>query len=107
MFSSVPQGGDAYLLKSVLLDHEDAKIGTILRACRSAMHASGRLNVIERIAQPNRPEVNFVDMTMLVMTGGRERSLAEFATLFAQTGFELEEAVPTRSSFTMLIGTPV
>jgi hypothetical protein len=107
MFSSVPQGGDAYLLKSVLLDHEDAKISTILRVCRSAMGASGRLIVIERITEPNQREVNFVDMTMLVMTGGRERTLAEFTTLFAEAGFELEQSVVTRSPFTMLVGAPV
>jgi hypothetical protein len=107
MFSSVPQGGDAYLLKSVLLDHEDAKISTILRVCRSAMGVSARLIVIERITEPNQREVNFIDMTMLVMTGGRERTLAEFTTLFAEAGFKLEQSVVTRSPFTMLVGAPV
>jgi hypothetical protein len=48
-----------------------------------------------------------VDITMLVMTGGRERTLAEFKTLFAEAGFELEQTVVTRSPFTMLIGAPV
>jgi hypothetical protein len=106
MFNSVPQGGDAYLLKSVLLDHEDAKISTILRACRCAMGASGRLIVIERITEPNHRQDNFVDMTMLVITGGRERTLPEFMTLFAHAGFELEQSVITRSPFTMLVGAP-
>jgi hypothetical protein len=47
-----------------------------------------------------------VDITMLVMTGGRERNLAEFTALFAEAGFELEQSVATRSPFTILIGAP-
>src|SRR5271169_612747 len=107
MFSSVPPSGEAYVLSRVLLDHEDAKVSTILRACRSAMGASGRLIVIERITEPNRPQLMLVDITMLVMTGGRERTLAEFTTLFAEAGFELEQTVVTRSPFTMLVAAPV
>jgi O-methyltransferase domain/Dimerisation domain len=95
------------VLSRVLLDHEDAKVSTILRACRSAMGASGRLIVIERITEPNRPQLMLVDITMLVMTGGRERTLAEFTTLFAEAGFELEQTVVTRSPFTMLVAAPV
>ena len=49
MFRSVPQGGDAYLLTRVSLDHADAKLSMILGACRLAMGATGRLIVIERI----------------------------------------------------------
>jgi hypothetical protein len=107
MFSSVPQGGDAYVLSRVLLDHEDAKVSAVLRACRSAMRASGRLIVIERITEPNRPQLMLVDITMMVMTGGRERTLAEFTALFAEAGFELEQTVVTLSPFTLLVGAPV
>jgi hypothetical protein len=107
MFSAVPSGGDAYILKSVLMDEDDARVCTILRACRSAIGASGRLVVIERlVAEPNRREVN-LDIAMLVITGGRERTLEEFSALFAEAGFELEKSVVTRSPFTMLVGAPV
>ena len=107
-FCSVPQGRDAYLLTRVLLDHADAKVSTMLRACRLAMGAKGRLIVIERITEPNRPQLMLVDITMLVMSGGRERTLAEFTALpFAEAGFELEQTVSTRSPFTILIGVPV
>ena len=71
------------------------------------MGASGRLIVIERITEPNRPQLMLVDITMLVMTGGRERALAEFTALFEEAGFELEQTVVTRSPFTMLVGAPV
>jgi hypothetical protein len=84
MFTSVPRDGDAYLLKSVLVDHDDAKVKTILRVCRTAMKVSGRLIVIERMTEPNRREVNLVDTTMLVMTGGCKRTLAEFTERLCQ-----------------------
>jgi hypothetical protein len=90
-----------------MLDHADVKVGTILRACRLAMGETGRLIVIERIREPNRPQLMLVDITMLVMTGGRERALAEFAALSAEAGFELEQTVVTRSPFTILVGVPV
>jgi hypothetical protein len=71
------------------------------------MGETGRLIVIERITEPNRPQLMLVDITMLVMTSGRERTLPEFTALFAEAGFELEQTVATRSPFTMLIGVPV
>jgi hypothetical protein len=46
-------------------------------------------------------------MTMMVMTGGRERTQKEFEALFATSGFRLEQAVATRSPFTLLIGSPI
>jgi O-methyltransferase domain len=108
MFSAVPSGGDAYVVKNVLMDEDDAGVCTILRACRSVIGTSGRLIVIERLlTDPNRSEINLSDMTMLVMTGGRERTLSEFTALFAEAGFHLEQSVATRSPSTLLIGAPV
>jgi hypothetical protein len=67
MFKSVPQGGDAYVIKSVLIDEEDARATEILRSCRSVIGASGRLIVIDTLAtEPNRPDAGLLDMTMLV-----------------------------------------
>ena len=108
MFSAVPPGGDAYVVKNVLMDGDDAEVCAILRACRSGIGTSGRLIVIERLlTDPNRSEINLSDMTMLVMTGGRERTLSEFTALFAEAGFHLEQSVATRSPSTLLIGAPV
>jgi ubiquinone/menaquinone biosynthesis C-methylase UbiE len=59
----------------------------------------GAADRIERITEPNRPQLMLVDITMLVMSGGRERTLAEFTALFAEAGFELEQTVVTRSPF--------
>jgi len=108
MFSAVPHGGDAYVVKNVLMDEDDAKVRAILRACRSAIRPAGRLIVIERLlTDPNRSEIILSDITMLVMTGGRERTLTEFSALFAEAGFQLEQSVVTRSPSTLLIGAPV
>lgn len=107
MFDAVPAGGDAYIVKSVLMDEGDAEACAILRACRSAMGPSGRLIVIEQLlTEPNRSAANLSDMTMLVMTGGRDRTLPEFEKLFAEAGFDLERSVVTRSPFTLLVGVP-
>jgi hypothetical protein len=108
MFRSVPRGGDAYVIKSVLIDEEDARATEILRSCRSVIGASGRLIVIDILAtEPNRPDAGFLDMTMLVLTGGRERTLVEYSALFADAGFRLEQSIDSRSPFTLLIGAPV
>ena len=108
MFSTVPTGGDAYVVKNVLMDEDDAEVCAILQACRSGIRTSGRLIVIERLlTDPNPNEINLSDVTMLVMTGGRERTLSELTALFAEAGFHLEQSVATRSPSTLLIGAPV
>jgi hypothetical protein len=108
VFKSIPKGGDAYLIKSVLMDEGDENTISILRSCRSVMKPTARVIVIEHLlTPPNRPEVNYSDMTMMVMTGGRERTQKEFEALFATSGFRLEQAVATRSPFTLLVGSPI
>ncbi|WP_050425410.1 methyltransferase [Bradyrhizobium tropiciagri] len=107
VFKSVPKGGDAYLIKSVLMDESDESVISILKRCRSVMPASAHVIVIEHLlTPPNQPDVNYSDMTMMVMTGGRERTQKEFEDLFAAAGFRFERAVATRSPFTLLIGSP-
>ena len=108
MFEGVPPGGDAYVLKSVLMDEDDAKVREVLRSCRSAIGLSGRLVVIEHLmSEPNKPGPVLSDLTMLVMTGGRERSLAEFTKMFSETGFGLEQTIGSRSVFTLMIAAPI
>ncbi|MBK3662420.1 methyltransferase [Bradyrhizobium diazoefficiens] len=107
VFKSAPTGGDAYLIKSVLMDESDESVVSILGRCRSVMSSSAHLIVIEHLlTPPNQPDVNYSDMTMMVMTGGRERTQKEFEALFAAARFRFERAVSTRSPFTLLIGSP-
>jgi hypothetical protein len=90
-FDAVPGGGDAYLLKSIIHDWEDAEAEAILRVVRSAIPSEGVLLVVERVlAPPNEgPDGKFSDLNMLVMPGGRERTPEEYGALFERTGFEL------------------
>jgi predicted O-methyltransferase YrrM len=105
VFKAVPEGGDGYLIKSVLMDEDDDQAIAILRACRSAMRQSGKVVVIEHLlTPPNGPEINFSDITMMIMTGGRERTREEFSELFSAAGFQLEQVVVTKSPFTLMIG---
>lgn len=107
VFKSIPKEGDACLIKSVLMDESDESVISILKRCRSVMSASAHVIVIEHLlTPPNQPDVNYSDMTMMVMTGGRERTQKEFEDLFAAAGFRFERAVATRSPFTLLIGSP-
>jgi O-methyltransferase domain/Dimerisation domain len=95
-FEAVPEDGDAYLMRYIIHDWEDEEAIAILKVCRDAMRESARLLLIERtVAPPNEvPATKFMDLTMLVIPGGRERTREEFASLFAKSGFELTRVVP-------------
>jgi len=107
-FASVPEGGDAYLLKWILHDWDDTASVDILRACRRSMKPDGALIVFERlIGRPNTDsESKFADMNMLVMNGGRERTRDEFTDLFEQSGFRLVSVTPTSTSLCVIEGVP-
>ena len=99
-FESVPGGGDAYILKSVIHDWNDERAADILRNCRGAMPRHGRLLLVEPVlpARVESAEITGVvmsDLNMLVCAGGRERTETEFRELFAATGFEVTGITPT------------
>ena len=97
-FDAVPEGGDAYVLQSVLHDWGDDDAAAILSGCRRAAAAGTELLVLEReLGAPNENrDAKFADLNMLVGPGGRERTLAEYGVLFASTGFELLGMTPSR-----------
>jgi hypothetical protein len=107
-FVSVPEGGDAYLLKWILHDWDDAAAVDILRACRRATKRGCRLLVFERlIGLPNTAsEEKFADLNMLVMNGGRERTRDEIAALFDESGFRLVAVTPTSTPLFVIEGVP-
>lgn len=106
-FETVPSEGDAYLLKSILHDWDDARCMTILRTCRQAMAAGIALLVVEReIGPPNEaPAAKFSDLTMLVDQDGRERTIGEYTALFEATGFRFTGFTPGAAGFGIYEGT--
>jgi hypothetical protein len=87
-FVSVPEGGDAYVLKWIIHDWEDSESIAILRTCRDAMGPEAVVLLIERdLGPPNEnPAAKLADLNMFVMPGGRERTEEEYGQLFAQAG---------------------
>jgi hypothetical protein len=107
-FDSVPSGGDAYLLKAIIHDWEDAQCGEILAAIRRVVRSDAAVLVIERVVGPPNedPATKFSDLNMLVAPGGRERTLDEFADLFAAAGFRLVSETRTAAGLSVLEATP-
>ena len=105
-FAEVPAGGDLYVLKAILHDWDDEHSVRILRNCHRAAPADSTLLIIERLVGETDPSVHLVDLLMLTMLGGRERSRAEFETLLASGGFRLERVTPT-PRFALIEARPV
>jgi O-methyltransferase domain len=108
-FESVPEGGDAYILKHIIHDWEDEDSTRILQVVRRAIPDNGVVLLIEAdLGQPNEtPASKFADLNMLVLPGGRERTLDEYAALLESAGFRLERATPTSSSYLVIEGVAV
>jgi SAM-dependent methyltransferase len=109
-FEAVPAGCDAYLLKNVLHDWDDERAARILNNCRRAMRPGHRLLVVETVVEQDttRELGPLSDLQMMVVcSGGRERSRAEFAQLFERTGFRLRRVVPAPGPMSVVEGLAV
>ena len=107
-FVSVPPGADAYTLRWIIHDWVEDKALAILENVRKAMKPSARLILLECVI-PDTPAFDmgkWMDVNMLAMVGGRERTAAEYGELYAKAGFELEQIVPTPSPLSIIIGRP-
>lgn len=93
---SIPEGRDAYIMRAVIHDWEDAELVAILKVCRRALPDTAKLLLIEMlVGSPNAmPRPKFMDLNMLVLPGGWERTSDEFAALFEKSGFKLSRVVP-------------
>lgn len=94
-FESVPQGGDAYVLRAVIHDWDDDSAVRILTVVRQALAANSKVLLVERVvAPPNEGrDAKFSDLNMLVSPGGRERTREEFAALLEASGLRLERVL--------------
>ena len=108
-FERVPSGCDAYLLKHIIHDWSDEHCRKILGLIRDQLPAAGRVLVCEMVVpdEPGMVPSKALDIEMLVMTpGGKERTRAEFADLFASAGLRLVRVVPTDGPMCVLEARP-
>lgn len=106
-FQSVPAAGNAYVLKRVLHDWTDDQSIQILHRCREAMAREGRVFTIEGVIRPGNAPDPIKDIDVLVgmaLTGGRERTEAEFRMLYEKAGLQLTRVIPTPSMLSIVEG---
>jgi orsellinic acid C2-O-methyltransferase len=109
-FHTVPDGGNAYILKHVIHDWDDKRATNILGNCRRAMDAASRLLIVEGVYPPRIVPSDECrgaasnDVNMLVCTGGRQRSEDEFRALLKSAGFRLTRIVPTSARVSVIEG---
>ncbi|MCZ6874346.1 MAG: methyltransferase [bacterium] len=107
-FAPLPQGGDVYILKSIIHGMPEENALRLLRNCRQSMVDDGRVLVIQVIVPSgNEPaQIKVSDILHLVSGGGQERTEAEYRALFDAAGFKLVKVYPTATSFSILEGVP-
>jgi hypothetical protein len=107
-FKHLPSGHDAYVMAHVLHDWSDDDAVAILRRCREAVPVEGRLLIVEAVLPDgNMPHHGkLMDLLMLTVTGGVERSQDEFAQILAQSGFTLGCVHPTTTHQSIIEGFP-
>ncbi len=107
-FESIPGGADAYLLRHIIHDWDDQKSVQILQRVRAAMPPQGKLLVIETVIPPgNDPSfAKLLDLTMLVIPGGVERTEPEYRELYTGAGFQLTRIVSTAAGVDVIEGVP-
>ncbi len=108
---TVPADADAYVMKSILHDWEDASATAIVSNVRRAAGAGSALVVVERVL-PERPgpgdlDALLTDVNMMVSNGGLERTEAEYSRLFERGGYRLERVISTTTGLSVLEGVAV
>lgn len=103
---AVPVQADCAMLKSVIHVCNDAMATAIMAQVATTLESGSRVILIERVLldTPDFDWSKVVDLTMLVITGGKERTIAHYTRLFDATGFEYEECRPLPSGFSLIIG---
>jgi SAM-dependent methyltransferase len=108
-FEAVPEGADLHLLKQIVHDWNDERAAQLLQNCHRALAPAGKLLLVEMlIPADNRPTpAQAMDLNMLVLLGGQERTEEQFELLFNAAGFRLERVIPTHSPFSVIEATRV
>ena len=107
-FASVPEGGDAYIMKHIIHDWDDDRASQILQNCHRAMQPGGKVLIVDAVIPPGNSAHfgKLLDLEMLVLTPrGRERTQAEFRELLKRSGFRLRRVVPTETHLSVVEAT--
>lgn len=105
-FESVPADADTYMMKHIIHDWDDESSIKILKNIRSAMSENGKVLIIEMVVpEGNEPHPSkALDVLMLVMEGGKERTKEEYRKLLGASGFRLTRVIPTKSPYSVVEG---
>ena len=105
---AVPGGGDVYIVSHCIHNWDEASCVRILANCRRAMLPHGRLLIVEAVvsAGDGPDPAKILDLAMLVVPGGQERSEDEYRVLLEKAGFRLTRVVPTRTSASIIEAIP-
>lgn len=103
-FQAVPAGANAYLMRHIIHDWNDDQCRTILRNIHAAMPDDGKLLVIESVIPPGNDPFGgkLLDLVMLLIPGGKERTADEYTDLFGLAGFKLTRIVPTAGEISVI-----
>src|SRR5260370_23695534 len=94
LFKEVPAGADVYMLKGIIHDWNDEAALKILKNCRRAIHADGTLLLVETVlTRSTDPATTLMDMLMMVLTSGRQRTESEFRSLLKEAGFSMVQVI--------------
>jgi ubiquinone/menaquinone biosynthesis C-methylase UbiE len=105
-FDAVPNGADAYMMRHIIHDWDDNKSLTILRNCHRAMSPDSKLLVVESVIPAGNEPFGgkFLDLVMLLIPGGKERTADEYRELFDAAQFDLSRVVPTSGEISIVEG---
>ena len=107
-FEAIEAGGDLYMMRHIIHDWSDEKSVKILKNVRSVIPDHGRLLILEGVIEPgNEPfSYKFLDLTMMILLGGMERSLVQYQNLFEQAGFRVSQVIPTETEISVIEAAP-
>jgi hypothetical protein len=107
-FEAVPAGGDLYLLQRIVHDWDDGEAVRLLGNVRAAMPAHARLLLVEAVVQPGDApsHAKMLDLNMLVLVGGRERTEEEYRALLQAAGLALRRVLPATADTSVLEAVP-
>jgi SAM-dependent methyltransferase len=106
-FERVPEGADCYVMANVLHDWDDSRSIEILSNCRRSMATGGRVLIVERLIPEDGGDpvpTLLSDINMLVITGGQERTNAEYRTLLEAAGLRLGTIEPVSFPYGVIEG---